>query len=274
MPGVGTEVAAQKLITAGDNSDRLRWEAAFAHLCGVAPVPASSGRTRRHRLNRGGDLGANNALYIVVIGRLRYDSRTRAYAARRTTEGLSGPEIIRCLKRFVAREIFTVLTARTANAQSRRATALSTAALTMTTGAARCIYALRPADRPGCQLTANVTYGGIGLCSACESQRSSLGKGQTRHRLPDTEPDPIALVVDARLHLIDAQEQPQAAVIRARQHHTTWTDIASVLSTTRQAAQQRFTPALTSIEGFLAASLGRRGGGKMGVWPSGTPFLL
>jgi transposase len=128
LPGVGTEVAGQILITAGDNPDRLHSEAAFAHLCGVAPIPASSGRTHRHRLNRGGDRRANNALYIVVIGRLRYDSRTRAYAARRTTEGLSKPEIIRCLKRYVAREIFTVLTARTANAQSRTVTAMSTAA--------------------------------------------------------------------------------------------------------------------------------------------------
>ena len=90
----------------------------------------------------------------------------------------------------------------------------------MTTGPSRCIYALRPADRPGCQLTATVTYGGIALCSACDPQRSTLGKGQIR-RLPGTEPDPIALLADARLHLIDAHEQLQAAVIRARQHHTT-----------------------------------------------------
>jgi transposase len=128
LPGVGTEVAGQILITAGDNPDRLRSEAAFAHLCGVAPIPASSGRTHRHRLNRGGDRGANNALYIVVLGRLRYDSRTRAYAARRTTEGLSKPEIIRCLKRYVAREIFTILTSRAAGDQSRQAHAMSTAA--------------------------------------------------------------------------------------------------------------------------------------------------
>jgi len=128
LPGVGTEVAGQILVTAGDNPDRLRSEAAFAHLCGVAPIPASSGRTHRHRLNRGGDRGANNALYIVVLGRLRYDSRTRAYAARRTTEGLSKPEIIRCLKRYVACEIFTALTSRTADNQSRRAAATSTAA--------------------------------------------------------------------------------------------------------------------------------------------------
>src|SRR3954471_24293692 len=97
------------LVTAGDNPDRLRCEAAFAHLCGVAPVPASSGRSRRHRLNRGGDRAANSALYVVVLGRLRHDARTRAYVQRRTAEGLSKLEIIRCLKRYVAREIYNVL---------------------------------------------------------------------------------------------------------------------------------------------------------------------
>jgi len=111
----------------------------------------------------------------------------------------------------------------------------------MTARPAWCVYALRPGDRPRCQLTANVTYGGIALCPACDAQRSTLGKGQTRRRLPGTEPDPIALLADARLHLIDAQEQLQAAVIRARQYHTTWAAIARVLGTTRQAAQQRFT---------------------------------
>jgi hypothetical protein len=111
----------------------------------------------------------------------------------------------------------------------------------MTTGPARCIYALRPADRPGCQLAATVTYGGIALCSACDAQRSILGKGQAGRRLRDTEPDPIALLAGARRHVIDAQEQLQDAVIRARQHHTTRTTIASVLGTTRQATQQRFT---------------------------------
>ncbi len=109
LSGVGTEVAGQLLTTIGDNPDRLHSEAAFAHLCGVAPIPASSGRTRRHRLNRGGDRAANNALYVVVLGRLRYDQRTRAYAARRTTEGLSKPEIIRCLKRYAARELYNAL---------------------------------------------------------------------------------------------------------------------------------------------------------------------
>ena len=111
LPCVGIEVAGQLLTTAGDNPDRLHSEAAFAHLCGVAPIPASSGRTHRHRLNRGGDRATNNALYIVVVGRLRYGPRTRAYADRRTKEGLSKPEIIRCLKRYVAREVFTALAA-------------------------------------------------------------------------------------------------------------------------------------------------------------------
>ena len=111
----------------------------------------------------------------------------------------------------------------------------------MTARPAWCVYALRPAERPRCQLTATVTYGGIALCSACDAQRSTLGKGQTRRRLPVTEPDPIALLAGARRHLIDAHEQLHAAVVRARQHHTTWTAIASVLGTTRQAAQQRFT---------------------------------
>jgi transposase len=128
LPGVGTEVAGQLLTSAGDNPDRLRSEAAFAHLCGVAPIPASSGRTHRHRLNRGGDRAANNALYIVVLGRLRYDPRTRAYAERRKTEGLSKPEIIRCLKRYVAREMFAVLTSRTADEQTSSTSTASTAA--------------------------------------------------------------------------------------------------------------------------------------------------
>ena len=87
--GVGTEVAGQLLVIAGDNPERLRSEASFAHLAGVAPIPASSGRTNRHRLNRGGDRGANKALHTVAVARLKYDERTRAYARRRTAEGLS-----------------------------------------------------------------------------------------------------------------------------------------------------------------------------------------
>lgn len=88
----------------------MRSEAAFAHLAGVAPVPASSGRTHRHRLNRGGDRAANNALHTIVLVRVRYDERTRAYVERRTREGLSKKEIIRCLKRAVAREVYQALT--------------------------------------------------------------------------------------------------------------------------------------------------------------------
>lgn len=110
LNGVGADVAGQLLVTAGENPGRLRSEAAFAMLCGVAPIPASSGKTHRHRLNRGGDRHANAALYRIVLCRLRWDPRTRAYAARRTTEGLSTKDIIRCLKRLIAREIYTALT--------------------------------------------------------------------------------------------------------------------------------------------------------------------
>jgi transposase len=120
LVGVGVEVAGQLLTSAGDNPERLRSEAAFAHLCGVAPIPASSGKTRRHRLNRGGDRGANNALYTVALSRLRCDPRTRRYVARRTAEGLSKPEIIRCLKRYLAREIYQVLVTTSPSSSSRR----------------------------------------------------------------------------------------------------------------------------------------------------------
>ena len=108
--GVGPDVAGTLLVTAGDNPERLRSEAAFAHLCGVSPIQASSGKTIRHRLNRGGDRQANAALYRIVIVRLRFDAKTQQYAARRVAEGKSKPEIIRCLKRYVAREVFAVLT--------------------------------------------------------------------------------------------------------------------------------------------------------------------
>jgi transposase len=111
VKGVGTDTAAALLVAAGDNPERLRSEAAFAHLCGVAPVPASSGRTTRHRLNRGGDRDANRALYLVATGRMTWDPRTRAYVARRTAEGLSKPEIIRCLKRYLVRELYPIVTA-------------------------------------------------------------------------------------------------------------------------------------------------------------------
>src|SRR5690606_22955825 len=84
LMGVGPEVAGQLLATAGDNPERLRSEAALAHLCGVAPIPASSGRKDRHRLNRGGDRAANNTLYTIVLCRMRYDPRTREHVDRRT----------------------------------------------------------------------------------------------------------------------------------------------------------------------------------------------
>lgn len=113
LKGVGVDVAGQLLVTAGGNPERVRTEAAFAMLCGVAPLPASSGKTRRHRLNRGGDRQANCALYRVTLSRLRWDPRTRAYMQRRTAEGLSKKEIIRCLKRMIAREIHPVLHAGT-----------------------------------------------------------------------------------------------------------------------------------------------------------------
>ena len=107
--GVGADVAGQLLVTAGQNTDRLHSEAAFAMLCGVAPVPASSGKTHRHRLNRGGDRQANAALHRVTLSRMRWNPRTRAYVQRRTAQGLSKKDIIRCLKRIVARELYPLL---------------------------------------------------------------------------------------------------------------------------------------------------------------------
>jgi transposase len=108
--GVGVDTAGALLVTAGDNPHRLRSEASFAHLCGVAPIPASSGARHRHRLNRGGDRTANKALYTIVVVRMRHDERTRAYVTRRSQEGLSKKDIIRCLKRYIAREIYRALT--------------------------------------------------------------------------------------------------------------------------------------------------------------------
>jgi transposase len=110
LPGVGIETAGQLLVTAGDNPQRLRSEAAFAHLCGTAPIPASSGRTDRHRLNRGGDRRANNALWRIALVRMRCHPPTRAYVERRTKQGLSKLDIMRCLKRYIAREIYHQLT--------------------------------------------------------------------------------------------------------------------------------------------------------------------
>ena len=106
LHGVGIDTAAALLVTAGDNPGRLRSEAAWAHLCGTAPIPASSGKVTRWRLNRGGDRQANSALWGIVITRLASDPRTRAYMTRRLAEGRSKPEVIRILKRYVAREVY------------------------------------------------------------------------------------------------------------------------------------------------------------------------
>ena len=106
---VGPDSAAALLITAGDNPERLKSESAFAALCGVSPIPASSGKTNRHRLNRGGDRRANSALHRVIIVRLRHDERTRKYMARRTAEGMTKLQVIRCLKRYLAREVYAIL---------------------------------------------------------------------------------------------------------------------------------------------------------------------
>jgi transposase len=107
--GVGPETAALLLVAAGDHPERLHSEAAWAHLCAVAPIPASSGKRTRHRLNRGGDRQANHALWRIVITRMSSHPPTRAYVERRSKEGLSKKEIIRCLKRYVAREVYPFL---------------------------------------------------------------------------------------------------------------------------------------------------------------------
>jgi transposase len=110
LPGVGTDHAATLLIVAGDNPERLGSEASFASLCGVSPVEASSGKVVRHRLNRGGNRDANRALHLICVVRMRVEERTRAYVVRRSAEGKSRREIMRCLKRYVAREVYRVLT--------------------------------------------------------------------------------------------------------------------------------------------------------------------
>ena len=109
LAGIGTDHAAALLIVAADNPERLRSEASFASLCGVSPVEASSGKVVRHRLNRGGNRDANRALYMICLARMRRDRRTKEYVARRSAEGKSKREIIRCLKRYVAREVYRVL---------------------------------------------------------------------------------------------------------------------------------------------------------------------
>lgn len=109
MRQVGPQTAARLALTAGQNPDRMTTEATFAKLCGVAPLPASSGKNTRHRLNRGGDRQANSALYLIVVGRMKNHPQTIAYVQRRTAEGTSKPAIIRCLKRHLARNIYRAL---------------------------------------------------------------------------------------------------------------------------------------------------------------------
>lgn len=109
LVGVGVETAAQLMITAGPNIDRFHGEASFAALCAASPIPASSGKTTRHRLNPGGDRDANKALHTIALVRMRYCPRTRAYIERRMTEGLSKREAIRALKRYIARDLYHAL---------------------------------------------------------------------------------------------------------------------------------------------------------------------
>ncbi|WAF87707.1 IS110 family transposase [Metapseudomonas otitidis] len=109
--GLGPQTAATLLAVAGDNPERLRNEAALAALCGVNPLPASSSKTIRHRLNRGGDRSANNALWTIALVRMRSDLRTQAYVERRTREGRTIKEIQRCLKRYIVRELYPLILA-------------------------------------------------------------------------------------------------------------------------------------------------------------------
>lgn len=109
VSGIGVVTAAQLLATAGDNPERITSEAAFALMCGAAPIPASSGKTTRYRLNRGGDRNANSALHHIAIVRLHADPATRAYAARRISEGKTKKDVLRCLKRAIARETYHLI---------------------------------------------------------------------------------------------------------------------------------------------------------------------
>ena len=110
----------QLLVTAGQNIDRIRGESSFSMLCGASPIPASSGKTTRHRLNYGGDRQANRALHLIAVCRLRYCERTRAYVKRRTAEGKTQREIMRCLKRYIAREVYNSLRADLADSSQPR----------------------------------------------------------------------------------------------------------------------------------------------------------
>jgi transposase len=108
-PGIGVDCASTLLVAAGDNPERLHSEATFAHLCGVAPIDASSGKHEHHRLNRGGDRQANSALWHIVITRMASDPTTTAYIERRMKEGLTKKQALRCLKRYIAREVYNAL---------------------------------------------------------------------------------------------------------------------------------------------------------------------
>ncbi len=118
--GISTGHAGQLLVTAGQNIERLHGESSFAMLCGASPIPASSGKTTRHRLNYGGDRQANRALHLIAVCRLRYCERTRTYAKRRTAEGKTQREIMRCLKRYIAREVYNSLRADLADTAQQR----------------------------------------------------------------------------------------------------------------------------------------------------------
>jgi transposase len=131
LTAVATGHAGQLLVTAGQNIERLRTDGSFAALCGTSPIPVSSGRTNRHRLNYGGDRDANRALHMIAVW-LRYCPRTRAYAERRTAEGKTKPGIIRCLKRYIAREPYHALSADLADVNPRPRPAHT---VTMTCGA-------------------------------------------------------------------------------------------------------------------------------------------
>jgi transposase len=109
--GVGPQTAAVLVAVAGDNPEHLKSDAALAALCGTSPLQASSGKTVRHRLNRGGDRAANNALWTIAMVRMRSDPRTRAYVERRTKEGMSNKEIHRYLKRYIVRELYPLILA-------------------------------------------------------------------------------------------------------------------------------------------------------------------
>jgi transposase len=114
VTGVGTDVGTALLVAVGDNPERLKNEATFAHLCGVSPIDASSGKNERHRLNRGGDRNANSALWHIVFTRMVNDPRTKHYIERRMKEGRTKKEAMRCLKRYLAREVYKQLPTRMA----------------------------------------------------------------------------------------------------------------------------------------------------------------